>query len=103
MAKKVKENKGRGYLLWAKDTSFFKIGFTKGCVDQRTIQIQTSSPLVLLIQGERQGTRRDEAGLHSKLSEYRVSGEWFSLPETVLWPLLAFFGRSIPREAACQS
>jgi hypothetical protein len=78
----------RVYVLWAEGTRRFKIGYTRGLVDDRAAAIMAMSPLPLRIVAEALGTRRDEMRLHAALRQYRSHGEWFSLPEPAVWWLL---------------
>jgi hypothetical protein len=82
------------YFVWAKGTAFFKIGFTKRCVADRVDEIDSYSPLELLIAGVRTAAPGDERRIHAKLRTYRVRGEWFELPEPLVWQLLRHFGAS---------
>jgi hypothetical protein len=84
------------YLLSTDYAPFFKIGFTRGSIDRRALQLQVGCPLTIRIQGQRRGTYKDETALLRALRRYRVNGEWFSPPEPVAWSLLAYFGREIP-------
>jgi len=95
----IRTSEGRVYLLWCEGSTLFKIGFTRGGVDDRARQIQTSCPLPIRIQGELAGSTRDEDLLHKECRPYRTVGEWFNLPEAVVWKLLVWFGRG----TTCQS
>lgn len=79
------------YVLWAEGTHRFKIGWTKGSVDERAAQIMAMSPLPLRIVAEGDGTKQQEGWLHAQLHRFRAHGEWFVLPEdAVRWLLGAF-------------
>lgn len=62
-----------------------KIGFTTNLV--KRYKTLASSPDVKLIHAFR-GSREDEAKLHKLFSPYRVSGEWFDLPENIISSLM---------------
>ncbi len=94
---------GQVYLLWGMGTSSFKIGFTKGQVARRAFVIQAYSPVPILIQGQFNGTMQDEKDLHFLLNEFRIHGEWFELPESLVWKLLEHFGRDVPEVKSCQN
>lgn len=83
---------GSVYLLWGEGTTRFKVGFTHGNVDNRAATIMAYSPVPLRILGARYGSPQDEKLLHYELRSYRVHGEWFSLPEPIVWSLLRWFG-----------
>jgi hypothetical protein len=85
---------GRVYLLWAEGTQIFKLGFTDRTVNQRARMIEFNSPLPLRIVGDIPGTMRDERSMHAMLARFREHGEWFRLPEDVLWQVLRWFGLS---------
>lgn len=80
------------YLLWAENSTIFKIGFTQVGVAERATVIESMSPLPIRVLGAIQGSRFDEGSLHIELGQYRSHGEWFSLPEEAVWPLLQRFG-----------
>lgn len=65
------------YLIHAKETRLFKIGFAGSDVNKRMRSIQTSSPFALDIIDSREGTQKDEATLHFELRDFRRQGEWF--------------------------
>lgn len=73
------------YVLWAEGTSRFKVGYTKGDVDERAAQIMAMSPVPLRIVAERAGGRKAEMSLHHALRPFRCHGEWFDLPEDAVW------------------
>lgn len=84
---------GRVYLLWGESTQSFKIGWTgKPSVDDRALVIQNHSPVAIRILGALQGGIREERALHQELAAYRTHGEWFRLPEEIVWRLLEMFG-----------
>jgi hypothetical protein len=87
---------GKLYLLWAEQSTILKIGYTERDVNTRALEIEAMSPLPLRILAEKIGTERDEAMLHRRLRKFRSHGEWFSLPETVVWQLLGWFGVEHP-------
>lgn len=88
------------YVLWAEGTSRFKVGYTKGAVDERAAQIMSMSPFPLRIVAEAQGGRKQEMAIHYALRPYRVHGEWFDLPEETVWWLFSEMGVDVTREKA---
>lgn len=82
---------GRVYLLWGEGTQMFKVGFTDRTVNRRAGLIQNHSPIPLRIVGDMPGSLQSERDIHSRLSPYREHGEWFRLPEDVLWQVLEWF------------
>lgn len=107
MANRTKRNirkttSGKLYLLWGEGTHSFKVGFTRGFVNNRAYTIEAYSPVRLRILGQKSGSMEDEKDLHGALSRYRSHGEWFVLPEPVVWRLLEFFGHVIPENAVVE-
>lgn len=66
------------YVLRQKNgrSSFIKIGHSVN-VGRRIKDHATSSPVPLELLSLRDGLKKEETDLHSMLSEFRVSGEWF--------------------------
>jgi hypothetical protein len=83
---------GRVYWLWGEGTRSFKIGFTRGSVGRRAMQIEAFSAVPLRVLGVREGSMSDERDLHIELAPFRSHGEWFVLPETIVWDLAKRFG-----------
>lgn len=67
------------YVLRGKNTNFFKIGRTTQPVIDRVRQLQTGCPFEIEIYQTFQTfwAAETEKMLHSYLSDFRVSGEWF--------------------------
>ncbi len=82
----------RIYVLWAIHTQCFKIGIAAS--PGRIHDVRACSPIELVLIGTRPGTLRDEFQMHQKLKEYRHHGEWFCLPESIVWALGRWLGRS---------
>jgi hypothetical protein len=80
------------YFLWGERTTSFKIGWTSESVAKRAAIIEAYSAVPLRVMGAIGGTLRDERALHHALRKYRTHGEWFDLPEAVVWRLLRVFG-----------
>jgi len=83
------------YMLAASGGDFYKIGRTK-CPKQRFSNLQTACPFDLILIA---GIRTPSASLveshyHDQLSDYRVKGEWFKLPEAVVDKVSASFTES---------
>ena len=80
--------KGTVYLLteWGSSPERFKIGITKGSVEDRLKQLQTgsSNEIVMLMKYESYNYLKIEKFLHKKYSKYSTDGgqEWFELPST---------------------
>lgn len=90
---------GTVYLLWARHSFFFKIGFTADkSPDQRVRDIQVGCPLGVHVVATVPGTRATESALHQRWRNYRARGEWFSFEEEALWLVLGDFG--VRKEAA---
>jgi len=68
------------YIMRTGDTHYFKVGFTRGTVEQRCIELQCGCQwkleVVRLLDG-----KEHERRLHREWSRYRMRGEWFELPE----------------------
>jgi hypothetical protein len=91
--KPVKSQKeGYLYLVWMRGTSFFKIGFSMQ-PESRVKGLQTASPLELILVGITLGDVFQERRFHRVLEPYRgdCEGEWFDLPEHVVWGLMSIF------------
>lgn len=93
----VSQNGGFVYLLWGEGTQSFKIGFTRDNPGIRAGIIESNSPVPLRIVGVTSGTIQDERRMHYQLHQYRSHGEWFVLPEDVVWQVLAWFGQEIDK------
>jgi hypothetical protein len=64
-----------------------KIGTTTD-LSSRVRELQTGSPVTLRVLAVCPGDRALEAALHRAYARYRVSGEWFALPEAERQALL---------------
>lgn len=65
-----------------------KIGTTMN-LPARVKELQTGSPVPLRVLAACPGDIRLESALHAKYARYRLSGEWFALPQDELQALLA--------------
>lgn len=83
---------GTIYLLWAKGTDRFKIGYTYAGVEKRAAAIETSSPWPILVVATMPGRVYDEKTVQLEFKRFRTHREWFSLPEPEVWKLLERFG-----------
>jgi T5orf172 domain len=54
-----------------------KIGWTATDARRRLRSLQTGNPMRLAILGETRGSLAIEAQIHRRLSEHRLTGEWF--------------------------
>jgi hypothetical protein len=91
MTKRKSQQPGWVYLLWCIGTQRFKIGYS-GNVAQRAEAIESSSPYALKVVATKPGLVSDEQSLHHEFRAYRSHREWFDLPESAVWALLARFG-----------
>ena len=81
----------RVYVLWAKHTQLYKIGYTSlgtSGVMERMKPIQGYCPTKVDVIVHFPGTPGLEKRLHRNFKEYRVEGEWFELPEECVWWLI---------------
>jgi hypothetical protein len=81
------------YLLWAKDTCFFKIGRSKDMAN-RISSLQTGCPTKIVVAAEKAvlNAHSEEARLHKKWSDYRLHGEWFEFSRSALIAVMQDFG-----------
>ena len=91
---------GQIYVLWAEYTTLFKIGFTTRPVGVRAKEIEEGSPFPLRVIGCRPGARALERDIHQQLRPFCTRGEWFSLPDAVVWRIIAWLGLELPLGAA---
>ena len=65
------------------DNEFFKIGYTKGCVNKRISSCQTGNPYEITLHGYYFATNAVslESYLHKAFKNNRVMGEWFKLDD----------------------
>src|SRR5262249_4903318 len=91
-AKTPKNSTGKVYLLGARGTNRFKIGFTRERkVEYRARDIAGCCPYPLEILAFRRGSIQDERALHRLYAAERVTGEWFELsPQQVTGLILSF-------------
>jgi hypothetical protein len=95
---RLHDNKPKIYLIHACGTQRFKIGTTVGAIATRCQALQSASPVDLEVIGWCPGGVKLERELHKRLQFYRRHGEWFELPDRIVWWLLGHFGRlSKPR------
>ncbi len=75
------------YLICDPQNDRFKIGVTKGTIEKRIMELQTGNSTELHITNwyKSRYPFRIEKMLHSKYSNYRVHGEWFNLPNDVVF------------------
>lgn len=78
---------GHVYIFRAGPTNLFKVGGTTNSPLHRIKEIQTGCPYPLEFYDgfESDDCWMCESKLHSALAEYRTVGEWFDLPENILW------------------
>jgi hypothetical protein len=97
------KNPHKIYLLWAEFTTLFKIGITSRQVGQRALDIQSSSPYPLRVIGHRYGTYEIERSIHRQLVQYKTRGEWYDLPEPIVWQLIKWLGFELPPGVSCEA
>lgn len=71
------------YFIQAGDGGHIKIGISRN-VQSRLSKMQTDSPARLSVLAVIKGDERDEAEIHRRLADFRVSGEWFHPHNNVL-------------------
>jgi hypothetical protein len=71
-----------GFVYVIKDGEFYKIGIAVDPKARITL-LQTGNPrkLTLLHYWQSDNPRKEEAKIHKRLRRFRVSGEWFKLPD----------------------
>ncbi len=71
------------YLICDPYSEHYKIGVTKGKVNNRMLKLQTgnSTELHIITMYHTPYPFRMEKMLHLKYNQYRVHGEWFKLPD----------------------
>lgn len=84
----------KAYVFWAEGTTLFKVGRTRGHVDDRLRNVAAMSPLPLKCLAEGYGGSARETYLHKHLAPYRHHGEWFDLPDEKIFWLLGQFGNT---------
>jgi len=72
------------YFIGCQATDTVKIGFTSGSPIARLRRLQTGNAHDLALLTLIPGTREMEKMLHHRLSEWRMSGEWFRIEGDVL-------------------
>jgi hypothetical protein len=70
------------YLVHAPDLGLVKIGHSND-VQSRFCNLQTASPVELVLLASREGGQPLEAAIHRALVSHRVRGEWFAYCLTV--------------------
>lgn len=84
---------GYVYLIRMGDTTYHKVGISQTDVRQRLAQLQTASPidLILLAYYEQPDPLEVERAIHRALREYHARGEWFNLPTSIALALFNDF------------
>ena len=72
------------YLVNAKNTDLYKIGYTEGSVKVRIKALQTGCPHVLSIVEQCSGSIAHEQHLHQVFEDNRTHGEWFEFDKETL-------------------
>jgi hypothetical protein len=68
------------YILRAGTTNYYKIGFTRGSIARRQVELQPGCPWRLTLISVLEGIHH-ERRLHTLWAEHRLIGEWFELLE----------------------
>lgn len=89
------------YVVQGRGTNCFKIGTTNSPIQTRIDSLAMGSAVDLDLVGWGVGGRSLEQRIHKLLQFYRVRGEWFELPDSILWWLLAYLGQ-IRKETAAK-
>gem|GEM_PF-3965796 len=89
--KKPKEYKNKGYVYIMESNKRYKIGFSKN-VEQRLKQLDNRPFPVKIIakSGYLERPMKLEKKLHEFLEEYKIDGEWFDLPISVVGDVVDF-------------
>ena len=82
--KKPRSRSGYIYLMINRRNGYIKIGFTTNKPGFREKTLQSEEPEVKLIHASYGFTINDEHDIHGELTQFRVRGEWFDLPDVVL-------------------
>lgn len=82
------------YVVRAKGTDLYKVGYTSGSAKERIASMQTGCPYDLEVVCELDGGRKAEQALHAVLTDFRSSGEWFDASESGLFPRVVRSGPS---------
>ena len=71
------------YLLQEGTTDYYKIGYTRGSVNNRVKQLQTgaSGEISIVNYFESEHAKKIEKNLHNRFKSSHVNGEWFKLPD----------------------
>lgn len=77
---------GHVYFFATSDERFVKIGWSSD-IRRRFKDIQASHPQPLIFLGAVEGPRSTETGWHRYHRDHRVSGEWFTADEGLLWAI----------------
>ncbi len=72
------------YLINAKNTNMYKIGYTSMDAENRITNLKTGCPYELSIIKEVDGSEDTEKLLHKTFKKYRKNGEWFEFNKKIL-------------------
>lgn len=72
----------KGSVYFAEADGFVKIGYSTN-VEARLRSLSTGAPFPVRLIGSHPGTQADEAALHRKFRDHRVSGEWFRASDEI--------------------
>ncbi|MBN1202642.1 MAG: GIY-YIG nuclease family protein [Anaerolineae bacterium] len=85
----IDQHSGRGKVYLLKSQSYYKIGMTRGSVEERVRSLKTGNPSKIEIVHviETNQPERVEAELHQQYAVKRVKGEWFKLTLLDVWSI----------------
>lgn len=87
------------YVIRGVGTKNYKIGYSRNPLHKRIDELALGSAVDLELVGYGRGTQSLERKLHKWLKFYRRRGEWFELPDRVLWWLLGYL-KQISKETS---
>ena len=81
------DKKGYVYLICDPNQDCYKVGMTKGTIEKRINELQTGNSTELHITNWHNTNypSRVEKMLHSKFKIYHLHGEWFKLPNDIIF------------------
>jgi hypothetical protein len=105
LSDRMKESVAHVYIVYCEHAGdrWYKIGIS-GDFEARLPAIQTGCPLPIsvLLVGEVTGARNVERLLHARFAEFRVSGEWFALPDDKVAEAMRSLSDEIAERATCR-
>jgi hypothetical protein len=93
-----RQRSGFVYLMHNRRNGYFKIGFTSRTPEFRESTLQAEDPDIEVLASV-EGTTDDEVALHHRFRDFRLRGEWFELPKSVVKDLRAEMKKQIDKPA----